>query len=89
VAVLRALPRDPRPEMLVAISQRPGRVGTTTVWPELAVRDPFTIDASERQALASTFGADAVAAWEDAGRYLGWRAGVDDDGTWRFIVAGD
>lgn len=89
VAALRALPRDPRPEILIALSQRPGRARTTTVWPELAARDPFAIGASERTALASAFGADSVAAWEAAGRYLGWRAGIDDDGTWRFIVAGD
>lgn len=89
VAVLRALPRDPRPEMLVALAQRPGRVDGMTVWPELALRDPFTIDASERQSLETAFGVEAIAAWESAGRYLGWRAGIDDDGVWRFIVAGD
>jgi hypothetical protein len=91
VAVLRALPRDPRPEMLAALAQRPGRIAGVpgTVWPELAVRDPFVIDASERAALDAAFGAETVRAWESAGRYLGWRAGFDDDGTWRFIVAGD
>jgi hypothetical protein len=47
------------------------------------------IDASERAALDAVFGAETVRAWESAGRYLGWRAGFDDDGTWRFIVAGD
>lgn len=89
VARLAALPRDPRPEMLAALAQGPGTVEGMTVWPELAVRDPFAIDAAERQALASAFGTEAVAAWESAGRYLGWRAGFDADGTWRFIVAGD
>jgi hypothetical protein len=91
VAVLRALPRDPRPELLIALMQRPGRIDgvTGTVWPELAVRDPFVIDDAERPDLEAAFGAEAVAAWESAGRYLGWRAGFDDDGTWRFVVAGD
>lgn len=90
VAVLRSLPRDPRPEMLAALSQRPGTVAGTgiTVWPELAVRDPFTIGADERAGLQAAFGADTLRAWESAGRYLGWRAGIADDGTWRFIVAG-
>ncbi len=62
---------------------------TGTVWPELAVRDPFVIDDAERPDLEAAFGAEALAAWESAGRYLGWRAGFDDDGTWRFVVAGD
>jgi hypothetical protein len=45
VGVLRALPRDPRPEMLAALAQRPGRIAGVpgTVWPELAVREPFVI----------------------------------------------
>jgi hypothetical protein len=91
VSVLRTLPRDPRPEMLAALTQRPGRIPGVpgTVWPELAVRDPFVVDATERTDLEAAFGADTVSAWESAGRYLGWRAGFDDDGTWRFIVAGD
>jgi hypothetical protein len=90
VAVLRALPRDPRPEMLAALAQRPGRIAGVagTVWPELAVRDPFVIAPDERASLEATFGADTVRAWESAGRYTGWRAGFDDDGTWRFMVAG-
>jgi hypothetical protein len=91
VALLRALPRDPRPEMLAALAQRPGTVAGAgvTVWPELAVRDPFVIATYERTAIEASFGPDAVRAWESAGRYLGWRAGFADDGTWRFIVAGD
>jgi hypothetical protein len=89
VTVLRDLPRDPRTEVLAALGWLPGRLAGTTVWPELAVRDPFVIDSAERAALDAAFGADAVRTWETAGRYLGWRAGIDDGGTWRFIVAGD
>jgi len=89
VAVLRGLARDPRAEMLVALGQRPGRSGAVTIWPGLALRDPFAIDASERPQLEAAFGADTLRAWESAGRYLGWRAGIDDQGEWRFIVAGD
>jgi hypothetical protein len=89
IGTLRALPRDPLPEWALALGARPGRTTGTTVWPELAVRDPFLILDEERSGLAATFGAEQVRAWEAAGRYLGWRAGFDDDGTWRFIVAGD
>jgi len=89
VGLLRGLPRDPRPEMLAALALRPGRITDTTVWPELAVRDPFVIAAGERDALVAAFGTDTVAAWETSGRYTGWRAGFDADGTWRFLVAGE
>jgi hypothetical protein len=77
--------------MLTALAQRPGTIAGSgvTVWPELAVRDPFTIGGDERAALEAAFGADALRAWDAAGRYLGWRAGIADDGTLRFIVAGD
>jgi hypothetical protein len=89
IGTLRALARDPLPEWALVLAARPGRTTGTTVWPELAVRDPFLILDEERSGLAATFGAEQVRAWEAAGRYLGWRAGFDDDGAWRFIVAGD
>jgi len=89
IDLLRGLARDPRLEWTTVLAQQPGRVDGVTVWPELALRDPFVIADDERDALVSAYGADAVAAWERDGRYLGWRAGFDDDGTWRFMVAGD
>jgi hypothetical protein len=89
VGLLRGLPRDPRPELFVALAQRPGTLAGETVWPELALRDPFVLAADERDALVAASGADAVAAWERAGRYTGWRVGFDADGTWRFAVAGE
>jgi len=89
IGLLRTLPRDPRPEWEVVLRQRPGRIDSTTVWPELAVRDPFVISDEERSDLDAAFGIATIDAWIAAGRYLGWRAGFADDGTWRFIVAGD
>jgi hypothetical protein len=64
VAVLRILPRDPRPELLITLMQRPGRIDgvTRTVWPKLAVRDQFVIDDAERPDLKAAFGAKTVAA---------------------------
>jgi hypothetical protein len=60
-----------------------------TVWPELHARDPFVVDASERPDLDRRYGPESVDAWIEAGAYLGWRVGIMDDGTWRFLVAGD
>lgn len=45
--------------------------------------------ATDRLRLESIFGEETVAGWYADGMYLGWRLGVDDDGVWRFLVAGD
>jgi hypothetical protein len=89
IAYYRALPRDPLAEWLVVLTQPAGRVADLTVWPELHARDPFVIGAEERPRLAAAFGEEFLRDWETAGSYLGWRAGFDADGTWRFMVAGD
>jgi hypothetical protein len=89
IAYYRALERDPLEEWLTALTQPPGRVAELTVWPQLHARDPFTISDEERPRLAAAFGEDSLLGWEAAGAYLGWRAGFDADGTWRFMVAGD
>jgi hypothetical protein len=89
IAYYRALARDPLAEWLVVLTQPAGRVGDLTVWPELHARDPFVIGDAERSRLDAAFGAEFLRTWEGAGSYLGWRAGFDADGTWRFMVAGD
>jgi len=60
-----------------------------SVWPDLHARQPFVIAAEERDQLAAVYGEQALSNWEAAGSYLGWRIGIEDDGTWRFLVAGD
>lgn len=89
IEFFRSLPRDPRPEWIVILTQPPGRVLDLTVWPELYAREAFVIGADERAALETAYGAESIRGWEAAGMYLGWRAGFDADGTWRFMVAGD
>jgi len=89
IAYYRALGRDPLAEWLVVLTQPAGRVADLTVWPELHARDPFVIGDAERPRLEAAFGAEFLRTWEGAGSYLGWRAGFDADGTWRFMVAGD
>jgi hypothetical protein len=59
------------------------------VWPELHARVPFAIEDSERAELEARHGADALAQWEAAGAYLGWRIGITTSGDWLFLVAGD
>lgn len=89
IAHYRSLGRDPLAEWLVVLTQPAGSVVDLTVWPELHARDPFAIAADERGRLAAAFGEDLLRSWEAGGAYLGWRAGFDADGTWRFMVAGD
>jgi hypothetical protein len=89
IAYYRGLARDPLAEWLVVLTQPAGRVQELTVWPELHARDPFVIGDGERDRLSAAFGEEFLRTWEQAGAYLGWRAGFDADGTWRFMVAGD
>jgi len=89
IAFYRSLPRDPREEWVTILTQPAGRVLQTTVWPELHAREAFVIADAERAELEAAYGAESIRGWESAGMYLGWRAGFDPDGTWRFMVAGD
>jgi len=90
IAYYRDLPEDVLAVIVRLLEGDSGRIGTgMTVWPELHARDPFAIVAEEREALITVYGAEDIRGWEAAGAYLGWRLGIEDDGTWRFLVAGD
>ena len=89
IAFYRALPEDLLPEVVALLDGPSARLGDLTVWPELHARTPFAVADEERAGLEGRFGAEAVRTWEEAGAYLGWRIGIQDDGTWRFLVAGD
>ena len=89
IAFYRSLPEDVLAEVAALLDGPSGRIGDLTVWPELHARTPFAITEDERAGLEARFGAEAVRGWEAAGAYLGWRIGIQDDGTWRFLVAGD
>lgn len=56
----------------------------TYVWPFAYDKQPGELSAHERELLgdlADDFGAGSG--------YLGWRAGIEPDGTWTFFIAGD
>jgi hypothetical protein len=65
------------------------QVGEVFVWPDLHARVPFAVGDDERASLVERYGADAIAEWEAAGTYLGWRIGITATGDWLFLVAGD
>lgn len=64
------------------------QVGEVFVWPELHARVPFVVSEDERASLIERYGADALADWEAAEAYLGWRIGITTDGDWLFLVSG-
>ena len=77
---------DERPiEILARILRLPYTLANATyVWPFAYDKQPEDLTAHERELLgelAEHFGAGSG--------YLGWRAGIEADGTWRFFIAGD
>lgn len=59
--------------------------GGTYVWPFAYDKQEDELSDYERELLG-----DLADAYSGAGSgYLGWRAGIEPDGTWRFFIAGD
>jgi hypothetical protein len=77
-------------EALAAILEMPyTKAGDIYVWPFAYDRDPRTLTEAERALLSTVAGEEEIAQWIEFGSYLSWRAGVKEDGTWVFFVAGD
>lgn len=78
---------DERPiEILARILRLPYTLsGGRYVWPFAYDKQEDELTAYERELLG-----DLAEAYSGAGTgYLGWRAGIEPDGTWRFFIAGD
>jgi hypothetical protein len=56
------------------------------VWPSAYVWDP---PHEAWTALEGVYSPEEIAAFEDFGGFIGWRAGITPDGRWRFYLAGD
>jgi hypothetical protein len=63
--------------------------GDIYVWPSAYGKKPSSWTEEDRRALANLYTEQEIRAFEHAGDYLGWRAGIRKDGTWLFFVAGD
>lgn len=63
--------------------------GPLYVWPSAHARKPAQWTEEDRKALEQLYTEDEIRKFEQAGSYLGWRAGIRKDGTWLFFVAGD
>lgn len=66
-----------------------GRRANIYVWPAVHAKKPSRWTAADRRWLRSLYTAREVRAFEQAGAYLGWRAGIRRDGKWLFFIAGD
>jgi hypothetical protein len=78
---------DERPiEILAPILRLPYTLsGGRYIWPFAYDKQEDELTAHERELLG-----DLANSYSGAGSgYLGWRAGIDPDGTWRFFIAGD
>jgi hypothetical protein len=59
------------------------------VWPWVYVDGPEALWPEFRDRLVAVIGEQQVAEFEAHGEYVGWRLGIQRDGTWRYFVAGD
>jgi hypothetical protein len=75
---------------LAAILEMPyTRAGDIYIWPFAYDRDPASLTAEEREMLSTVVSEAELDQMAEFGHYLGWRAGIREDGTWVFFVAGD
>jgi hypothetical protein len=77
---------DERPiQILARILRMPYTLaGGTYVWPFAYDKQLNDLTAHERELLG-----DLAELFGEGSGYLGWRAGIEPDGTWRFFIAGD
>src|SRR5215204_7440482 len=61
----------------------------TFVWPSAYAKKPAQWTEEDRQWLRNLYTEEEIRQFEEAGAYLGHRAGIRADGTWLFFVAGD
>lgn len=65
------------------------RQGPLYVWPSVQAKRPAHWTEEDRRALEQLYTEEEIRKFEQAGSYLGWRAGIRKDGSWLFFVAGD
>jgi hypothetical protein len=63
--------------------------GNIYAWPSAHGKEPSTWTEEDRSGLRKLYTAKEIRRFERAGAYLGYRAGIQADGTWLYFVAGD
>jgi hypothetical protein len=59
------------------------------VWPSVQANTPESWTEEDIAPLRQLYTDEEIDSFRQAGGYLGWRAGIREDGTWLFFVAGD
>jgi hypothetical protein len=63
--------------------------GDIYVWPSVHGKPPAKWTPEERRWLRNLYSKREIRSFERLGHYLGWRAGIRDDGTWLYFISGD
>lgn len=63
--------------------------GTMYAWPAVFTVPPERWGEAEHEQLRALGSQEDIDGWRAFGGYIGWRVGIDADGTWRSYVAGD
>jgi hypothetical protein len=71
------------------LGSEPGRSRGVYIWPAQAAEEPSEWDQRDLEALRQIHADEDIRSFQELGLYLGWRVGIDRDGTWVFFVAGD
>jgi hypothetical protein len=71
------------------LGTEPGRSRGVYIWPSQAAEDPADWDEQDLEALRQIHTEEDIRSFQEIGLYVGWRVGIDRDGTWVFFVAGD
>lgn len=59
------------------------------IWPAAASRDPAAWTDEDIADMKTIYSQRQIDKFREYGSYLGWRVGIEEDGTWIFFVAGD
>jgi hypothetical protein len=71
------------------LGTEPDRSRGVYIWPAQAAGDPSEWDEQDLEALRQIHTDEDIRSFQELGLYVGWRVGIDRDGTWVFFVAGD
>jgi hypothetical protein len=65
------------------------KLGDIYVWPSVHAKLPKTWTPQDTDPLASFYTPEEIESFRQLDSYLGWRAGIREDGTWLYFVSGD
>ena len=73
----------------VVLSMQAGMQDGVYVWPAAYAKSPSEWTAVDLADMRMLYTDEEISGFKQAGGYLGYRVGIQEDGTWIFFVAGD